>query len=132
MEAHHLYSRKRGCPDDLTVWLCSSCHGRAHQMTHRVDVGALTRAGLSSAKARGVKLGNRTNLAEAQAKGAATNRATFDAFAASVSPTILEIQAAGVTSLRAIARALNDRSVRTARGGPWNGRMVRSILRRAP
>ena len=51
-------------------------------MTHRVDVGALTRAGLSSAKARGVKLGNRTNLAEAQAKGAATNRATFDAFAA--------------------------------------------------
>jgi hypothetical protein len=29
VEDHHLYLRSDGCPDDLTVWLCHVCHGRA-------------------------------------------------------------------------------------------------------
>ena len=35
VEAHHLYSRRAGCPDDITVWLCNVCHGRAHGMKRR-------------------------------------------------------------------------------------------------
>ena len=57
VEAHHLYSRKQGCPDDLTVWLCFICHGRAHELRRRVDISTVTKAALAAAKARGVNLG---------------------------------------------------------------------------
>jgi hypothetical protein len=30
VEQHHLYRKRDGCPDDLTVWLCGHCHDRAH------------------------------------------------------------------------------------------------------
>ncbi len=43
-----------------------------------------TRVALAARKAQGVKLGNPVNLAEAGAKGAATQRAEADAFAANV------------------------------------------------
>src|SRR4051812_24250361 len=85
----------------------------------RALISARTKAALRQAKARGVELGNRTNLGEAQAKGAAANRDQAERFAANVLPIIKEVQATGATSLRAIAAALNARGVRTARGGQW-------------
>ena len=81
-------------------------------------------------KTHGVLLGNRTNLSAAQAKGQAANAAAADAFARNVLPTVRQIQASGVTSLRAIARALDARGIATARGGAWDGRTVRNLLRR--
>ena len=89
-----------------------------------------TRAALAAKKAQGATLGNRTNLAEAQAKGAATNRAAADAFAANVMPIVRQIQAAGARTPRAIAAALNARGVRTARGGTWYDSTVRNMLSR--
>jgi hypothetical protein len=44
---------------------------------------------------------------------------------------IEQIEAAGATSLRAIARALNARGVATARGGVWTPVQVTAVLRRA-
>ena len=41
-----------------------------------------------------------------------------------------QIQAAGVSSLQNIANALNDRGVRTARGGAWDNSTVRNLLAR--
>jgi DNA invertase Pin-like site-specific DNA recombinase len=90
-----------------------------------------TRAALAVRKAQGVKLGNPVNLAAAGAKGAETQRAGADAFAANVLPIVRQIQAAGVTTARAIATALNDRAVRTARGGDWHDSTVRNLLERA-
>ncbi len=52
--------------------------------------------------------------------------------AADVLPTIDEIRADGVTSMRGIARALNNRGVPTARGGQWQSVSVRRVLDRAP
>ena len=52
IEKHHLYLRADGCPDDLTVWLCPTCHGCAHGMKRRIDIRARTIAGLAAAKAR--------------------------------------------------------------------------------
>jgi hypothetical protein len=46
-------------------------------------------------------------------------------FAANVMPTIRDIQAAGHTSLNAIAGQLNARKVATANGGPWRHVQVR-------
>ena len=45
-------------------------------------------------------------------------------------PVIRAIQATGVTSLRGIAIALNDRGVRTARGGQWQVSNVRNVIAR--
>ena len=44
---------------------------------------------------------------------------------------VRQIQAAGVRGLQNIADALNDRGVRTARGGAWHNSTVRNLLARA-
>ena len=89
-----------------------------------------TRAALAAKKAQGATLGNRTNLAEAAAKGATANRAAADAFAANVLPVVRQIQTAGATTHRAIAEALNARGIRTARGGQWHVSTVQNLLAR--
>ena len=89
-----------------------------------------TKAALTARKARGARLGNPTNAAEAAAIGREVSVTEADRFAASVLPLIEAIQAAGVTSLRGLARALNARGVPTARGGRWQVSNVRNVLRR--
>jgi DNA invertase Pin-like site-specific DNA recombinase len=96
----------------------------------RALIADRTREALAQKKAQGKVLGNRTNLSDAQAKGVATNRKVANDFAANVLPIILQIQAAGATTYRAIALALNDRGVRTARGGIWHDSTVRNLLAR--
>jgi len=90
-----------------------------------------TRAALAQKKAQGALLGNRTNLAVAQAKGVAGIRAAADAFASNVLPVIQQIEASGASSYRGIADVLNARGVRTARGGEWHATTVRNLMLRA-
>jgi DNA invertase Pin-like site-specific DNA recombinase len=97
----------------------------------RALIAERTRAALAQKKAQGALLGNRTNLLDAQAKGVAANREAAEAFAANVLPIIRQVQAAGATTHRAIASALNDRGIRTARGGAWHDSTVRNLLMRA-
>lgn len=91
-----------------------------------------TRAALAVRKAQGMQLGNRTNLAEAQAKGGLAAKAAADAFATNVLPIIDQVRASGATSYNAIATALNERGVKTARGGTWAAATVRNVMLRAP
>ena len=58
------------------------------------------------------------------------NRRNADAFAANVLPIVRQIQTAGVTGLADIAKVLNDRGIRTARGGAWHNSTVRNLLAR--
>jgi hypothetical protein len=44
---------------------------------------------------------------------------------------IRSIQAAGITGMASIAEALNDRGVRTARGGRWHVSTVRNVMDRS-
>ena len=97
----------------------------------RALISERTRLALAATKAQGVVLGNRTNLADAGAKGAEANRVGADAFTANVLPVIASIKTSGATSLAAIAEALNARGVHTARGGACYASTVRDILRRA-
>ncbi|MES2493570.1 MAG: recombinase family protein [Pseudomonadota bacterium] len=55
-----------------------------------------------------------------------------DAFAANVLPVIERIKATGSTSYNSIAKALNERGVKTAKGGTWAAATVRNIMLRAP
>jgi hypothetical protein len=70
--------------------------------------------GAGAEEAQWAKLGNPTNLNEAQAKGAAATRTAADVFAGNVLPIVRQIGAAGATTHRAIAAALNARGIRTA------------------
>jgi DNA invertase Pin-like site-specific DNA recombinase len=96
----------------------------------RAMISARTRAALQAKKAAGAKLGNRTNLSDAQRRGAAANAEAADALAGNVLPIIQSLQASGLTSLRSIADALNARGVRTARGGKWQAVTVNRLLHR--
>lgn len=89
-----------------------------------------TKAGLAVAKARGVRLGNRTNLAEASRAGAARMSEKAAAFAINIVPVIESCRKAGATTLQAIADCLNARGIRTARGGKWFPSTVRLVLGR--
>ena len=78
----------------------------------------------------GPRPGNPTNTAEPAAKGREVSIRESERFAATVLPIIESIRGSGVTSLRGIAIALNNRGVRTARGGSWQVSNVRNLVRR--
>ncbi len=90
-----------------------------------------TKAALAARKAQGARLGNRRNAGEAAAAGHRALTEEADAFAANVLPIINSLRSTGVTDLRGLASALNDRGVRTARGGRWHVSNVRNLLRRS-
>lgn len=89
-----------------------------------------TRAALNAKRRQGTKLGNRHNLAEAQARGNDAQRARADAQAANALPIVREIQATGVTTLAGIAHALNVRGIPTARGAAWHPASIKRMLAR--
>ena len=96
----------------------------------RALISQRTKAALAARKAQGAILGNRTNLAEAQAKGHAAVQKAADAFAANVLPVVRELQASGLRSFHGLAVGLNARGVRTAKGGQWHATTVRNLLQR--
>src|ERR1700722_19869847 len=93
----------------------------------REMISERTKAALQAAKARGKVLGN-PNLREAAKRGSEAASANARRFAANVRPIIEEIMRAGATSHNAIAAKLNERNVRTARGGVWTHVQVGAIL----
>jgi DNA invertase Pin-like site-specific DNA recombinase len=93
-----------------------------------------TKAALAVAKARGVRLGMANpriakHMDQAVSASVATRTGKADTFAANVLPLIERLQAGGA-SLRSIAADLNERNVKTARGGLWHAATVRNVLAR--
>ncbi len=117
--------------NDLTVGIMALV---AEQ--ERLAISRRTKEALAAAKARGVKLGNPNGaeaLKQATDGGASLREAVSenaDAFARDLAPVVEAIQAEGVTSLRGIAAALNDRGMLTRRGGRWHVSNVRNLLAR--
>ena len=93
----------------------------------RRKISQRTKAALAAAKARGVKLGTAGN-AETARRASLANQQRARRHADNVRPVVEQIRAAGVTSLRGIAEALNARGVATARGGEWHAMTVRRAL----
>jgi DNA invertase Pin-like site-specific DNA recombinase len=73
------------------------------------------------------KFGNRSNLAEAQAKGRAANVASSFAFAQRTLPTIQKLMAGGM-SMNAVAAHLNTMNSPTMRGGRWTAKAVSRVI----
>jgi DNA invertase Pin-like site-specific DNA recombinase len=97
----------------------------------RALISERTKLALAAKKAQGVRLGNHTNLADAQAKGAAANRKAAEDFAQNVLPIVEKLRTSGVTSLLGLAAALNERGVRTPQGRQWHASSVKNLLARA-
>lgn len=99
-------------------------------------IGARTKAALQAAKARGTVLGGFRGYVPSEADHAASRaalKAKGDAQAARLAPTIAELQASGITSATAIAKALTERGIPTARGGDaWTTTQVTRVLSRLP
>jgi DNA invertase Pin-like site-specific DNA recombinase len=83
-------------------------------------ISARTKAALVAAKKRGVKLGGYRAggklTAKARKSGQEANARKAAERATDLAPLIAELQAAGKTSLRAIAEGLHERGIPTARG----------------
>jgi DNA invertase Pin-like site-specific DNA recombinase len=107
----------------LTVHILAAVAEHEREM-----ISERTKAALRAAKARGTRLGN-PQLAKAAKRGTAAVKANAKQFAANVLPIIEEIERAGFTSHNAIAAKLNERNVRTARGGKWTHVQVGAVLR---
>jgi Recombinase len=88
--------------------------GRWHSTT---VIRMLARLGL-------IALGNGRSNSRLAAKRAA------DARAKALAATVRELRKAGFVSLGAIARELNKRRVRAARGGKWHRSSISQLLRR--
>jgi hypothetical protein len=67
---------------------------------------------------------------EDRLRGIATNQAHADAFARSMAGTIAALEREGISSSRAMAKALNERGVATPRGGRWDVHTVLLLRRR--
>lgn len=115
----------------LTVHILAAVAEHEAQM-----ISARTKAALAAAKARGKKLGgDRGNIQHHATDGAKASVAVRTANAAKrasdLLPLIQSIEAAGATSLRAIAAELNARGIPTPRGGEWSAVQVKRVLDRA-
>jgi DNA invertase Pin-like site-specific DNA recombinase len=100
----------------------------------REFISQRTKAGLASAKARGVKLGNPRLLAgdaDSAAKATLASVCAADEYASRVRPYIDQARAAGATNYYQIARALEARGIKTRRGGAqWSETQVQRIVSR--
>ena len=123
----------------LTVHILAAVAEHEREM-----ISKRTKDALAAPKARGVKLGGvrpthvekwgeRGNLPAVGDKGPnqphrahrkANDRLSF------VAPIVREIRASGVTSLRQIAAALNERGIPTPRGAEWQAPQVKRVLER--
>jgi hypothetical protein len=92
-------------------WLSGVVRSAAQLISER------TRSALAARRAQGARHGNRSNAAEAAARGRKVQVEEAAAFAANVLPIIETLRVSGVRDLRGLALALNNRGVRTARGG---------------
>jgi DNA invertase Pin-like site-specific DNA recombinase len=92
-------------------------------------IGERTKRALAQLKAKGMLLGNRTNLAQAAEAGRLANASNADAFALRMRPTVERMLRSGM-SLRACSRELNQQGTSTARGGAWTSKTVGNLIAR--
>lgn len=97
-------------------------------------ISTRTKAALAAAKRRGKKLGGNRGVIPGAKMRAASRKALQqrgDQRAQDIGPAIKALQAAGATSLRAIAAGLNQQGIPTSRGqGEWTATQVMRVLER--
>lgn len=117
--------------NDLTVGIMALV---AQQ--EREAISKRTKEALAAAKARGVHLGNPNGAAALRRAGRGNAASVMaiqthaDDHARNLQPVVAALADEGVTSLGAIAEALNERGMLTPRDGRWHKSSVRNLLAR--
>lgn len=102
----------------------------------REAISRSTKAALAACKARGQRLGNPNGAAALRRAGKGNTSAVraikgkANAFAVDLADTLADVRAAGHTTLKAQARELNRRGIKTARGGRWHPSSVANLHKR--
>jgi DNA invertase Pin-like site-specific DNA recombinase len=86
-----------------------------------------TKAALEAAKARGVKLGGFRGVKVDPKQGLEARRGAAAEFRARLLPVIDAIRSQGVASASGVAKALNEKGIRTRRGGEWTAMQVQRV-----
>ena len=94
-----------------------------------------TKAALKAAKERGVLLGWSNPKKQCEQKissalGVATNKTKADEFAMKMYPCFLQLELEGKTNPSDMAKALNERGIKTARGRKWYPSSARNLALR--
>jgi DNA invertase Pin-like site-specific DNA recombinase len=89
-----------------------------------------TKAALGARKAKGGRLGNPRNIAEAGRVGRTVRSAVADEFTRNVLPVIDALRSAGAVTLESISCGLNRQGIRAARGKRWYASTVLNLLAR--
>lgn len=113
------------CPnaDKFTVGILALVAQREREL-----ISERTKAGLASAKARGVVLGTPDTVGAVQRMNQGA-RLAREAFAARIRPIIEAIKQTGVSTLTELANCLNLRGIQTRTGkGEWTATQVSRIL----
>lgn len=95
----------------------------------RRKISERTKRGLAQAKRNGVKLGN-PRLSEALALSNVANRKKGIETGNRVMPMIEAVRAMGITSMKGIARKLNELNYPTPRGKKWHHGSVKKLILR--
>lgn len=117
--------------DETTVGVLAIVAQRERDATSK-----RTREALAAAKARGTRLGNPNGAAALRRAGKGNTaavgaiKARADERAGNMAEILADLREAGITSLGAIADALNAREIQTPRGGQWHKSSVRNLLDR--
>ena len=102
----------------------------------REAIGKRTREALQAARARGQRLGNPNGpaalrrAAKGNDAGVQVVVALAERHARNLEPIVVALRLKGVTSLGALADALNTCGMLTPRGGQWHKSSVRNLLSR--
>lgn len=91
----------------------------------RDQISIRTKLALQAAKQRGVQLGAYGKYVLSK-----ENKLKAKNFAKSLKPVINKLEQNGITTVRAITKALNRRRIRTANGGKWHISTVHTLLKR--
>ncbi|SNT56447.1 Site-specific DNA recombinase [Tardiphaga sp. OK246] len=98
-------------------------------------ISSRTKAALAAAKARGKRLGGHRGIKlseQSQAAGRAAQANRAKQRATDLAPLLSQLTAEGITSASAVARALTERGIPTARGGnKWTALQVLRVTARA-
>ena len=117
--------------NELTVGIMALV---AEQERHAIS--QRTKDALQAYKARGLKLGNPNGAAALQragkgnVAGVQAIKEKADSHAQDLRPVLADLNEQGITSLGAIAKALNDGNFKTPRGGIWYKTSVANLLAR--
>lgn len=96
----------------------------------RETISQRTKAALQAVKTRGTKLGS-PNPKKGAAIRSQVLQEKADRFAANVLPVIRGLQAEGLASYKALAKALNTRGIPITNQRKWYGTTVKNLLQRS-